>query len=85
MELSGKVHEIGEKQTITEKLTKQDLIILDDTNPQYPEYIKIEALNAKCDLLNNLSQGQQITVSFNLKGRESKGNYYNSLQLWKIS
>ena len=84
MELSGRIHEIGTKQTITDKLTKQDLIILDESNAQYPEYIKIEALNAKCDLLNNLSPGQRVTVSFNLKGRESKGNYYNSLQLWKI-
>jgi len=90
MNLQGIVHEVGNTEQVSDKLRKRELIIEYAENPQYPEFIKIEAINDRCDLLDNVRQGESVSVDFNLKGRPwtdktGKKTYFNSLQLWKIS
>lgn len=90
MEIKGIVHEIGDTESISEKLNKRELILECGDNPQYLEYVKFEALNDRCDLLDKIREGDSIEVHFNLRGRpwtdkSGKKSYFNSLQLWKIS
>lgn len=37
------------------------------------------------DKYDKVRRGDNVTVSFNLRGREWKGRYFPSLQGWKIS
>jgi len=58
-------------------------------NPQYPEFIKFELIQDKCDLIDNLKVDQEVDVHFNLKGRkwtdpQGEVKYFNSLQAWRI-
>ena len=51
--------------------------------------IKFEAVQDKCDLLNNFNVGDLVDVDFNLKGRkwtnpQGEVKYFNSLQAWRI-
>lgn len=84
MEEKGIIHLIGEKKQVTDNMQKQEIII--NTQEQYPQYIKIEFVNAKCDLLNGFGMGREVTVSINLRGNLSKDGQtaYVSLQGWKI-
>jgi len=89
MEITGKIHEIGNTEQVTESLKKRELILEYAENPQYPEYLRFEAIQDKCNLLDNIYAGQDIKVYFNLKGRPwtdktGKKSYFNSLQIWKI-
>lgn len=89
-ELKAKVHEIGKTEQATESLKKRELIVEYIENPQYPEYLKFEAIQERCNLLDNLKVGDDIEVFYNLKGRPwvdktGKKSYFNSLQLWKIT
>lgn len=89
MTITGTVYEISLAEQVSDKLTKRELILEYAENPQYPEYIKFECINQKCDLLNNLREGQSVTIDFNLKGRPwtdktGKKSYFNSLQIWKV-
>jgi hypothetical protein len=89
MEITGKVLEISNPEQVTEKVTKRELILEYAENPQYPEFLKFEVVNDKCALLDNISVGTNVEVSFNLRGRAwtdktGKKVYFNSLQLWKI-
>jgi hypothetical protein len=36
------------------------------------------------DLIEAFGIGEQITVSFNLKGREWKDKFFNTLEAWKV-
>ena len=36
-------------------------------------------------LLDSLQPGQEITVTFDIRGREYNGRYFNNLQGWKIT
>ena len=90
MNISGTIHEIGLTEKVTNSLRKRELIIEYAENPQYPEFIKIEAINDKCDILDNFQEGQTVSVDFNLRGRPwtdktGKKTYFNSLSLWKIN
>src|ERR1700712_4850540 len=90
MEIKGKVHEVSPTQQVTETLKKRELILEYIENPQYPEYIKFEAIQDRCVLLDSIQVGDNVEVSFNLKGRPwtdktGKKTYFNSLQLWKVS
>ncbi len=90
MDIKGKVHEVSATQQVTETLKKRELILEYIENPQYPEYLKFEAIQDRCNLLDNVQVGDNVEVAFNLKGRPwtdkaGKKTYFNSLQLWKVT
>ena len=88
MELKGKVHEISPVIEVNEKFKKRELIIEYAEDPKYIEMIKFEAHNANCDKLDELREGDSVTVHFNLRGRawtnkEGVTSYFNTLAAWK--
>ena len=88
MQITGKILEIGQVININETFKKRELVI-EYCEWEYPEYIKFELIQDKCDLLNNYKIGDNIEVSFNLKGRkwvkpDGKTQYFNSLQAWRV-
>lgn len=90
MEIRGKVHEIGETQNVTETFKKRDLIVSYAENPQFVEYIRFEATQDRVSIFDNLSIGEDVEVSFNLRGRpwtnkEGVTTYFNSLVAWRVT
>mgnify|MGYP003988863023 CR=1 FL=1 len=51
---------------------------------QYTQDVCIEFVQDKVALLDTIKAGQTITISFNIKGREYNGRYFNNLQGWRI-
>ena len=90
MEIKGKVHEISVLQQVSETFKKRDLILEYAENPTYPEYIRFEAIQDKTDLFNGVKVGDEVEVSFNLRGRpwtdkSDKVSYFNSLVVWRLT
>ena len=90
MEIRGKVHEIGDVQQVTDTFKKRDLIVQYAENPQFVEYIRFEATQDRTSLFDNLSVGEDVEVSFNLRGRpwtnrEGVTTYFNSLVAWRVN
>jgi hypothetical protein len=90
MDIRGKVHEIGQTQQVTDTFKKRDLIVLYAENPQFPEYIRFEATQDRTSIFDNLAVGDEVEVSFNLRGRpwtnkEGVTSYFNSLVAWRVS
>jgi hypothetical protein len=46
--------------------------------------ITFELINDKTSLIDAFGVGEEITVSFNLKGREWKEKFFNTLEAWKV-
>ncbi len=89
MNLKGKILEISTTQQVTDTFKKREFVVEYAENPQYPEFVKFEAIQDKCGLLDAYNPGDEVDVHFNLKGRkwnDPKGGvkYFNSLQAWKI-
>ena len=89
MNIKGKLVEIFDTVQITETFKKREFIIQDNKNPEYPEFVKVELIQDKVSLLDDLNVGDKINVLINIKGRkweDKEGNikYFNSIQGWKI-
>lgn len=87
MQVIGKVKVINPEQHVSASFKKRELVVT--TDEQYPQHILIEFNQDKCDLLNNLRVGQNVTVSINLRGREwvnpqGESKYFNSIQGWRV-
>ena len=88
MQVTGTIKSIGEVQTFgTNGFRKRELILT--TNEQYPQSLMIEFIQDRCELLNNYTPGQQVTISINLRGREwvnpeGVTKYFNSIHGWYI-
>lgn len=90
MEIRGKVHEISKTQNVTDKFKKRDLVIAYAENPKFVDYIKFEATQDRVNIFDNLNVGDDVEVSFNLRGRpftnkEGITTYFNSLVAWRVT
>ncbi len=90
MEIRGKVHEVEPVQQVTDSFKKRGLIIQYADNPQFVEYIRFEATQDRVNLFDNLVPGEEVEVSFNLRGRpwtnkDGVTSYFNSLVAWRVS
>lgn len=89
-ELKGKVIEVFAEMQVTPTVRKREMVVEYADNPQYPQQIKIEAIQDKCNLMDNIRPGDDVEVHFNLNGRKwtdktGKDNWFNSIQLWKVN
>ncbi len=90
MEVQGKLIEKYEISKINDSFRKREFVVEYVENPQYPELLKFDLIQDKCDLLEEFNVGDSLKVEFNLKGRkwtDPSGNdkYFNTLQAWRLS
>ncbi|MGV3697590.1 DUF3127 domain-containing protein [Flavobacterium sp.] len=87
MEVTGKIKVINPEQQVSASFKKRELVVA--TEEQYPQFISINFVQDKCDLLNNYKVGEAVKVSINLRGREwtnpqGETKYFNDIQGWRI-
>ena len=88
-DITGTIAVIFDEMQVSPTFKKREFVI-EVIEGVYPELIKFEAIQDKCDLLNNIAVGQEVAVSFNLKGRKwtdpktGVDKYFNSHHAWKI-
>jgi len=62
--------------------SKQEFVI--ETEDQYPKKVCFTLFGDKVSLVNGLSAGQEVEVSFNLESREYNGKWFHNVNAWKI-
>lgn len=82
-DLTGKIKLIQEAKTFDSGFTKREMVVIVEDG-KYPQEINIEFVQDKAALLDSLHMGQEVTVTFDIRGREYNGRYFNNLQGWKI-
>ena len=82
-ELTGKVKLIQDPQTFSSGFTKREVVVTVEDG-KYSQDINLEFLQDKVSLLDGVSEGQEIKVFFDIRGREYNGRYFNNLVGWKI-
>ncbi len=83
-DLTGKIKLIQDPMTFDSGFTKREMVVIVEDG-KYPQEINLEFVQDKISLLDNLQPGQEVTVTFDIRGREYNGRYFNNLQGWKIS
>lgn len=88
MELTGRIKKIEPtKEYGTNGFKKREVVIT--TEDQYPQHIMIEFVQDKCALLDQVKEGQNVKITFDIRGREwinpqGEAKYFNSLNGWKV-
>jgi len=88
MEVTGKLKMKGDERQVSDSFKVREFVLTDDSS-QYPQHIQFQLCQDKTSLLNDFVEGQELTVSFNLRGREWKSKdgtvkYFNTLDAWKV-
>lgn len=86
--ISGKIKIITETKTFgANGFRKRETVIT--TDEQYPQSILIEFIQDKCELLDKYKVGEDVKISYNLRGKEwvnpeGVTKYFNAIQGWRI-
>jgi hypothetical protein len=89
-EIQGVLKLVTEKQQVSDKFTKREIVIVTDTETQYPQPISIQLNQKLIDSIEQFQIGSFLKVSCNFRGREwfnaSKNitQYFNTIEAWKI-
>ena len=87
MEVLGKIKVINPEQQVSASFKKRELVVV--TDEQYPQFISINFVQDKCDILNKYNVGDTVKVGINLRGREwinpqGEAKYFNDIQGWRV-
>jgi len=88
LKIKGTVYKVSQEEVKSEKFKKRE-VILEVIEGTYKQHLTVQFSNGKCDLLNNVRQGDMISVSINLKGRLWTGadgieKCFNTIEGWQI-
>lgn len=89
MEIKCKVLRVGQIEQVSDKFKKRELIVEYAENPAYPQTLKFEASQDRCDKLDSVNPGDEVTIHFNINGREWTNKdgvvqVFNTLSIWKV-
>ena len=82
-ELTGRIKLIQEPQTFPSGFAVREFVVtVEDGN--YPQDIALRCVKERMKLLDDLQPGQDVKVSFDIRGREYNGRYFVNLEAWRI-
>ena len=86
--LTGVIKVIKDEVQVSSSFKKREFVVTDSSG-MYPQDILFELAKDKCDMINAFMEGQEVEVSFNLRGREwvsptGDVKYFNTLDAWRV-
>lgn len=88
MNITGTIIKIGATKEVGQKKFKTRELVV-KTDEQYPQEIPVVFVQDKTEILNNFSEGQEVTVDINLRGRSYEKNgdkrWFSEINGWRIS
>jgi hypothetical protein len=81
--VKGKLIHKGDAKQVSEKFRVMDFVI-ETPDEKYPQKVQFQAANDRIQDVNMLAIGEEVELSFDLRGREYNGKYYNTLNAYKI-
>jgi hypothetical protein len=81
-EVEGKLHKKFDTENKTDTFQAREFVI--QTEGQYPQFVKFQLTQDRCQLVDSHNEGDQVKVYFDLRGREWNEKYFTNLNAWKI-
>ena len=82
-ELTGRLHKVFPTESKSDRFQARDFVVEISPNG-YTQYVKFQLTQDKCDIIENFNEGNDVKVSFDLRGREWQGKYFTNLNAWKV-
>lgn len=78
----GKAVKIYDVESKSASFQTREFVI--STEETYPQFVKFQATQDRCNIVDGINEGDKIKVHFDLRGREWQGKYFTNLNAWKI-
>ncbi len=84
--IKGILHVIYETKQITDKFKKKEFVLFLPNIGYRDSFVKFSLIQNSCDLLNGFTEGDSVSVSYSLEGREWKNpktdgiEYFNDVR-----
>jgi hypothetical protein len=82
-EVEGKLHKKFDTEQKSGTFQTREFVIIVEQG-QYPQYIKFQLVQDRCEIIDPVPEGADIKVYFDLRGREWQGKYFTNLQAWRV-
>lgn len=86
-EAEGKLYKKFDTDQVTEKFRKREFVI-EMEDGAYPQIVKFQLTQNNCEKLDGYNEGDQIKVTFSLRGREyskdGRTSYFTNLDAWRL-
>lgn len=68
--LRGKIHFIDETKTYGQKGFRKRMVVLEQDNGRFTNYIPVEFTHDGCDSVDELNEGDDVEITYRLNGRK---------------
>ncbi len=82
-DVTGAVKVIMDLQSFDSGFTKREFVVTVQDG-SYPQDLKFELIKERTSLIDAYQVGEEVKVSFNIRGNEYNGRYYVNLQAWRL-
>ncbi len=82
-QVQGKLYRVFDTEKKTDTFQAREFV-LEVAEGQYPQMVKFQLTQDKCALIDDYSEGQELTVHFDLRGREWNDRFFTNLNAWRI-
>jgi len=81
-EVEGKLHRKFDTEQKTDSFRAREFVL--EIEGQYPQMVKFQLTQDRCDLIDAYDEGNQLKVHFDLRGREWNDKYFTNLNAWRV-
>jgi single-strand DNA-binding protein len=81
-EIIGKAVKIFDIESKSASFQTREFVIT--TEETYPQFVKFQAVQDRCNIVDGINEGDKLKVYFDLRGREWQGKYFTNLNAWKV-
>jgi hypothetical protein len=82
-EIPGKLHKKFDIESKSASFQTREFILLVEEG-NFPQYIKFQLTQDRCGIIDEINEGEDVKVWFDLRGREWNEKYFTNLNAWKI-
>ena len=82
-EMTGAVKKIMDLMTFQSGFTKREFVV-ETQGGNYPDLVCFSCLKDNTKLLDSVREGDQVKVSFAIRGREYNGRFFNDIVCFKL-
>lgn len=82
-EINGILHKKYDTEAKSASFQTREFV-LSLPDDRFPQFVKFQLAQERVNLIDPYSEGAELKVYFDLRGREWQGKYFTNLNAWKI-
>ena len=83
-EITGTLVKKYEVETKGESFRVRDFVIKANDGGQYDNFVKFQTTQDRTSIVEDLNEGDEIKVHFDLRGRQWQDKYFTNLNAWRV-